>query len=44
MCEFCGCVEPAFRSIAVILPAVDKAEPDWREVYATGDREKEKEE
>ncbi len=28
MCELCGCDESPFRSVAVVLPAVDEIEPD----------------
>ncbi len=28
MCEFCGCGEPAFRSVAVNVPTVNQAESD----------------
>ncbi len=32
MCEFCGCGEPAFQSVAVILPSTEAPEPDTPEV------------
>ena len=32
MCEFCGCGEPGFRSVAVILPSAEEPESDTPEV------------
>lgn len=28
MCEFCGCGEPSYRSVVVVLPTVNDHEPD----------------
>ena len=41
MCEFCGCDEPAFRSVAVLLPAIDEPEQGTVDVYATDEWEEE---
>ncbi len=41
MCEFCGCDDPPFRSVAVVLPAVDEREQDTVDVYATDEWEEE---
>ena len=41
MCEFCGCGEPGFRSVAVILPSAE--EPDTPEADTFSEREEDEE-
>ncbi len=39
MCEFCGCGEPVFRSVAVILPSAEEPESDTPEADTFSQRE-----
>ena len=43
MCEFCGCGEPAFRSVAVILPSAEAPEPDTPAVGIVSEWEEDEE-
>ncbi len=43
MCEFCGCGEPVFRSVAVILPSAEELESDTLEADPFSQREEDEE-
>jgi hypothetical protein len=44
MCEFCGCGEPPYRSVAVVVPAVNDTEPATPAAVVAGIQEEEDEE
>jgi hypothetical protein len=43
MCEFCGCGEPFYRSVAVLVPTVNKAESGAAAALVSSVREEEDE-